>query len=85
MLLVLRDDILHSREESTARTSARYITVKADKSIDRLWYGLWRTDPKKKVYVVEGPLDSLFIPNTQLRWLVPVQLSRFIHDSWTVK
>jgi|TARA_R110002020_G_scaffold437739_1_gene648028 hypothetical protein len=50
--------------ESTARTSARYITVKADKSIDRLWYGLWRTDPKKKVYVVEGPLDSLFIPNT---------------------
>jgi len=50
--------------EATARTSARYITVKADKSIDRLWYGLWRTDPKKKVYVVEGPLDSLFVPNT---------------------
>lgn len=38
--------------------------MKADKSIDRLWYGLWRVDPKKKVYVVEGPIDSLFIPNT---------------------
>ena len=25
---------------------------------------MWRADPKKKVYVVEGPLDSLFISNT---------------------
>ena len=30
----------------------------------RTWYGMWRADPKKPVYVVEGPLDSLFIPNT---------------------
>ena len=50
--------------EVNARTTLRYITVKADKSIDRLWYGMWRADPKKKVYVVEGPLDSLFISNT---------------------
>jgi hypothetical protein len=56
--------LLTLKDEAKARQSARYITVKADKSIDRLWYGLWRTDPKKKVYVVEGPLDSLFIPNT---------------------
>jgi hypothetical protein len=56
--------VLSFKGEETARSSARYITVKADKSIDRLWYGLWRTDPTKKVYVVEGPLDSLFIPNT---------------------
>ena len=56
--------LLSFKGEETARFSARYITVKADKSIDRLWYGLWRVDPKKKVYVVEGPIDSLFIPNT---------------------
>ena len=55
--------LLSFKGEETARFSARYITVKADKSIDRLWYGLWRVDPKKKVYVVEGPIDSLFIPN----------------------
>jgi hypothetical protein len=56
--------LLSFKGEETARTSARYLTVKGDKSIDRLWYGLWRVDPKKRVYVVEGPLDSLFIPNT---------------------
>ena len=56
--------LLSFKGEETARTSARYITVKGDKSIDRLWYGLWRVDPKKRVYVVEGPIDSLFIPNT---------------------
>jgi Zn ribbon nucleic-acid-binding protein len=56
--------VLNMKGEMNARNTARYITIKADKSIDRLWYGLWRCDPKKKVYVVEGPLDSLFIPNT---------------------
>ena len=28
-----------------------------------MWYGLWRIDPKKTVYVVEGPIDSYFIDN----------------------
>lgn len=50
--------------ESNARKTVRYITIKADKSIERLWYGLWRCDPSKRVYVMEGPLDSLFIPNS---------------------
>jgi len=56
--------VLNMKGEMNARSTARYITIKADKSIDRLWYGLWRCDPSKRVYVVEGPLDSLFIPNT---------------------
>ena len=55
---------LSFRDEHQARRTAKYITVKADKSIDRLWYGMWRANPKKTVYVVEGPLDSLFVPNT---------------------
>ena len=50
-------------DEVNARTTVKYITIKHDKSIDRLWYGLWRTDPKKRVYVVEGPIDSLFLDN----------------------
>lgn len=44
-------------------TDIRYMTIKADKSIDRLWYGIGDCDPSKRVYVVEGPLDSLFLPN----------------------
>jgi len=55
---------LKPSDEAKARVTAKYITVKADKSIDRLWYGMWRANPKKTVYVVEGPLDSLFVPNT---------------------
>jgi hypothetical protein len=41
----------------------RYMTIKGDKSIERLWYGINECDPNKRVYVVEGPLDSLFLPN----------------------
>ena len=55
--------VITMKGEANARNTLRYITVKADKSIDRLWYGLWRTDPRKRVYVVEGPIDSIFIPN----------------------
>ena len=55
---------LSMKDEYNARTTLRYITVKSDKSIERLWYGMWRANPKKRVYVVEGPLDSLFIDNT---------------------
>ena len=55
---------LTMKDEANARYTAKYITVKADKSIDRLWYGMWRANPDKRIYVVEGPLDSLFIDNT---------------------
>lgn len=45
------------------RNAIRYITVKADKDGDRIWYGLEAVDPSKPVIVVEGPLDSLFLDN----------------------
>ena len=54
---------LNMADEVKARETVKYITIKGDKSIDRLWYGLWRVDPKKRVYVVEGPIDSLFLNN----------------------
>ena len=54
---------INFRDEANARETAKYITIKADKSIDRLWYGLWRVEPKSRVYVVEGPIDSLFLQN----------------------
>ena len=40
----------------------RYITYKSP-HIERLWYGLDRVNTLNDVYVVEGPLDSLFLPN----------------------
>jgi len=54
---------LSMSSEVNARNTLKYLTVKADKSIDRLFYGLWRCNPEKRVYVVEGPIDSLFIKN----------------------
>ena len=40
----------------------RYITLKSP-HVDRLWYGLDRINALNHVYIVEGPLDSLFLPN----------------------
>ena len=41
---------------------SKYITIKM-KGVDNLIYGQERLDIKKKIYCVEGPLDSLFLPN----------------------
>ena len=40
----------------------KYITIKIDPDAERL-YGLERINWAKTVYVVEGPIDSLFVPN----------------------
>jgi hypothetical protein len=40
----------------------RYMTIKLDDNMERI-YGLDKVDFSKKVYAVEGPIDSLFIPN----------------------
>ena len=44
------------------RESLRYITLKP-KGQEKLWYGLWKVDAMQRVYVVEGPLDSMILPN----------------------
>lgn len=41
----------------------RYITIVLNGHETMLW-GLDRHDPKKRSWVVEGPLDAMFIPNT---------------------
>lgn len=41
----------------------KYITIKSKKHTGRLWYNLWNIDPSNIVYVVEGPIDSLFLDN----------------------
>lgn len=41
----------------------RYITVKRDPDQFRLWFGMDEIDPTEKVYITEGSIDSLFLPN----------------------
>jgi len=40
----------------------KYYTIKIDEDMERI-YGLERVDFSKTVYIVEGPIDSLFLPN----------------------
>jgi hypothetical protein len=54
---------MQGRTLSKKKSSIRYITIKADKEIERLWYGFCRLTDDKKYFVVEGPLDSLFLDN----------------------
>lgn len=51
------------RENHESRKVLRYITLKSPDAPDKLWYGQWRVNPKKKIYIVEGPIDSLFLDN----------------------
>ena len=44
------------------KEQAKYITIKM-KGVENLIYGEERINIKKKIYCVEGPLDSLFLPN----------------------
>jgi len=40
----------------------KYFTIKVGEEVEKI-YGLDRVDYSRRVYVVEGPIDSLFIPN----------------------
>lgn len=51
------------RENSDTRKVLRYITLKSPDAPEKLWYGQWRVNAKKKIYIVEGPIDSLFLDN----------------------
>jgi len=48
--------------DRNARKTARYITIKTEGQEHKGWFGLDRVDTGT-IYVVEGPLDSLFVPN----------------------
>ena len=40
----------------------KYVTIKLDEKKEKI-YGLDRMDHNKRIYVTEGPIDSMFIPN----------------------
>jgi hypothetical protein len=44
------------------KNAKRYVTIRSSGFDGKLWYGLWRISKEsKKVTVVEGPIDSLFL------------------------
>lgn len=45
------------------KAKSKYITIVTDESIPKV-YGLDTVDFSKKTYVFEGPIDSVFIPNS---------------------
>jgi hypothetical protein len=69
-------------EQSMTQKAIRYITLKKEGQ-ERLWYNLDKIDPRSTVYVTEGPIDSMFIPNcTAMQgagWLeeLPAKIAKF--------
>ena len=51
------------RALETSDYKLRYVTLRTNDSEDKLIYGMERVNLNKKVYLVEGPLDSLFLDN----------------------
>lgn len=45
------------------KSSVRYLTLKLIDSLDDVWFGIENINFKEQVYIVEGPIDSLFLPN----------------------
>ena len=67
----------------------RYLTLKFDEN-EPLIYGLRTVDYNKKVYVTEGPIDSLFLPNSiavagsdfaKLNTIVPTEQAIVVFDN----
>lgn len=54
---------LSGRALEIADNKLRYVTIRTNESNEKLVYGLDRVNLKETVYIVEGPLDSLFIDN----------------------
>jgi transcription elongation factor Elf1 len=51
------------RALETSDVKLRYVTVRTNDSEDKLIFGMDRVNLHQTVYLVEGPLDSLFITN----------------------
>lgn len=51
------------RALETNDKTLRYITIRTNEAKNKLVFGLDRVDLKKRVKIVEGPLDSLFLNN----------------------
>lgn len=66
ILIFMRDvhgKIIGVQGRSFGNSKPKYITLRRDESL-KLMHGLDDLDKSKSVFVVEGPIDSLFLPNS---------------------
>jgi len=56
-------DVHAYQGRALGKSDVKYITVVLDESIPKV-YGLDRADFSRDVYVFEGPIDSMFVPNS---------------------
>lgn len=70
----------------SGNSSLRYITIRFNESFPKV-YGLEDFNPNYKTYIVEGPIDSLFLPNSlamvgaDIPWDDLVSVSNAIKDN----
>ena len=58
-----RDNKLIGAQGRALRESKiRYVTIKVDEKLQKI-FGLERWNPEEHTYLVEGPIDSFFLPN----------------------
>ena len=65
LLIPFRDEqgeVFAYQGRAFGKEKPKYITIKLDDDKDKI-FGLDRVDKSKPIYVVEGPLDSLFLDN----------------------
>lgn len=60
----IKDEKMHAFQgRALTSTEFRYVTIIYDNEVPKI-YGLDTVDLKRKTYVFEGPIDSMFIPNS---------------------
>jgi len=58
-----KNDLLGVQGRAISNSAIRYITIKLSEDYRKL-FGLDKVDFTKKIYVVEGPFDSMFLDNS---------------------
>ena len=54
--------LIAAQGRALGQNELRYITVKVEEDSHKI-YGLDRWNPETTTYIVEGPIDSMFLPN----------------------
>jgi hypothetical protein len=57
-----REGRLHALQGRFFSGGTRYVTIQIDESVPKLW-GLDRYDRGSRSYILEGPIDGMFLPN----------------------
>ena len=57
-----QEEVFAYQGRAFGKEQPKYITIKLDKDSDKI-FGLDKVDKDKQIYVVEGPIDSMFLDN----------------------